>query len=56
MKAQGKRLPTGGWGTWWTGDADLGTGERQPGGWMYNVLPYIEQQAMHDMGEGCPRR
>ena len=49
-----KRLPTGGWGTWWTGDADLGTGQRQPGGWMYNVLPFIEQQAMHDMGAGLP--
>ena len=23
---------------------------------MYNVLPYIEQQAMHDMGAGCRRR
>ena len=49
-----KRLPTDGWGTWWTGDADLGTGQQQPAGWLYNVLPYIEQQAMHDMGAGLP--
>ncbi len=28
----------------WTGDADRGTDWRQPGGWIYNVLPYIEQQ------------
>jgi prepilin-type N-terminal cleavage/methylation domain-containing protein/prepilin-type processing-associated H-X9-DG protein len=46
------RLPTGGWGYGWTGDADLGTDQRQPGGWMYNILPYIEQQAMHDLGAG----
>jgi prepilin-type N-terminal cleavage/methylation domain-containing protein/prepilin-type processing-associated H-X9-DG protein len=46
------RYPTGGWGCLWTGDADLGTDQRQPGGWVYNILPYIEQQALHDMGAG----
>jgi prepilin-type processing-associated H-X9-DG protein len=49
-----RRLPTDGWGAWWTGDADLGTAPQQPGGWLYNVLPYIEQQAMHDMGARMP--
>ena len=47
-----KRLPTSGWGYAWTGDADRGTDWRQPGGWIYNVLPFIEQQPMHDMGAG----
>ncbi len=46
------RFPTNGWGTAWTGDADRGTDWRQPGGWVYNVLPYIEQQTLHDMGAG----
>jgi prepilin-type N-terminal cleavage/methylation domain-containing protein len=47
------RFPCGGWGVRWTGDADQGNDRRQPGGWIYNVLPYIEQQALHDMGAGA---
>jgi len=52
------RYPTGGWGWTWTGDADLGNdfspvgGVSQPGGWIYNDLPFIEQQALHDIGVG----
>jgi prepilin-type N-terminal cleavage/methylation domain-containing protein/prepilin-type processing-associated H-X9-DG protein len=45
-------LPTGGWGFPWCGDTDRGFGGRQPGGWCFNVLPYIEQQALHDMSAG----
>ena len=36
----------------WTGDPDRGFTNRQPGGWHYNILPYIEQQGVHDMGKG----
>ena len=56
------RLPTNGWGFAWTGDADRGTDWRQPAGWIYNILPYVEQQALHDMDTGkgpsspCPAR
>jgi prepilin-type N-terminal cleavage/methylation domain-containing protein len=42
-------LPSSGWGWAWTGDADLGFGREQPGSWMYNILPFMEQQAIHDM-------
>lgn len=43
-------LPTGGWNNTWAGDPDRGFDGRQPGGWIYNVLPYIEQHALHDLG------
>jgi prepilin-type N-terminal cleavage/methylation domain-containing protein/prepilin-type processing-associated H-X9-DG protein len=39
-------LPSGGWGWTWVGDADRGFGRRQPGGWIYNILPFIEQEAL----------
>ncbi len=45
-------MPTGGWGWRWVGDPDRGFGERQPGGWGYNILPFIEQEALHNMGMG----
>jgi prepilin-type N-terminal cleavage/methylation domain-containing protein len=44
--------PTGGWGWGWEGDPDRGFGLQQPGGWFYNVLPYLEQQPLHDLGAG----
>jgi prepilin-type N-terminal cleavage/methylation domain-containing protein len=49
-------LPTGGWGWKWWGDPDRGAGKRQHGGWGYNVLPFIEQQAIYDMGAGLDEK
>jgi len=45
-------FPTGGWGWNWCGDPDRGSGMRQPGGWIFAILPYVEQNAVHQMGAG----
>src|SRR5262245_40847933 len=47
-----KQLPSGGWGFLWTGDPDMGNGEKQPGGWAYTLLPYLEDSAVFGIGKG----
>lgn len=47
-------LPSSGWGWRWQGDPDRGFGASQPGGWAYDILPYMEQQDIHDLGRGLP--
>lgn len=45
-----KRFPPGGWGYRWPGLPNEGSGTGQPGGWIYNVLPFAEQRNLHDLG------
>ncbi len=47
-----KQFPSAGMGHSWVGDPNYGHGRRQPGGWIYNTLPFIEEQTIHDMGSG----
>lgn len=48
-----KYFPTGGWGWFWTGDADRGFGQSQPGGWSFSLLPYMEQGQVRSLaGDG----
>ncbi len=47
-----KFFPTGGWGWSWVGDADRGYGINQPGGWIYNILGFIEGGSIRSLGKG----
>ena len=42
--------PANGWGYGWAGDPNMGNSRRQPGGWMYNILPYTDYQNIWDLG------
>ena len=45
-------FPCQGWGFKWVGDPDRGLGLSQPGGWIYDSLPYVEQNNVHSIGAG----
>jgi hypothetical protein len=47
-------LPTGGWGHRWVGDPNFGFDQRQPGGWIFNVLPFMEQLNLRQQALGVP--
>ncbi len=44
-------FPTGGWKDY-LGDPDAGYGPKQPGGWIYNILSYIEEGNLRQLGRG----
>ncbi len=45
-------FPSDGSGSGSVGDPNKGTGINQPGGWIYQVLPLMDQDALHDLGKG----
>lgn len=47
--ASQEHFPSSGWTHVWVGDPDRGYGEDQPGGWCYNLLPYIELQSLRSL-------
>ena len=54
-------FPSNGWGYGWVGQADLGHGPGQPGGWAFNVLDHLEQAPLRagtagDSAEAFARR
>ncbi|MDO4576023.1 MAG: DUF1559 domain-containing protein [Planctomycetia bacterium] len=50
FESSNRKLPNAGWWWYFTGDPDCGTGKGQPGPWTYQLLPYLEQDALYQMG------
>ena len=44
-----QHIPSAGWNGGWTGEPHCGGGWAQPGGQFYNLLPFIEQNALHQL-------
>jgi prepilin-type N-terminal cleavage/methylation domain-containing protein/prepilin-type processing-associated H-X9-DG protein len=49
------RFPGCGWGWNWLGEPDRGTDHSQPGGWIYQLMAYMEQGNLQKLGAGLPR-
>lgn len=49
-----KHLPTDGWGYRWVGDPEFGYGKNQPGGWVFNLLSFVEQDNVRTIAAGQP--
>jgi prepilin-type processing-associated H-X9-DG protein len=53
-----RAFPTTGWPQGWAdnclfmGHPDAGTGLTQPGSWLFNILPYIEQMPLYRLQQG----
>jgi prepilin-type N-terminal cleavage/methylation domain-containing protein/prepilin-type processing-associated H-X9-DG protein len=47
-----RRFPSGGWDHRWVGEPERGTNIDQPGGWVFNILDYIEAQPVRSAGRG----
>ncbi len=51
-ESSNKTFPCGGWSFHWMGNPDFGNGPRQPGGWIYQVSDYLENQNVKKIGGG----
>jgi prepilin-type N-terminal cleavage/methylation domain-containing protein/prepilin-type processing-associated H-X9-DG protein len=47
-----KTFPTGGFVAVTMGHPDAGVGIAQPGGWLFNILPYIEESTLYKLQQG----
>jgi prepilin-type N-terminal cleavage/methylation domain-containing protein/prepilin-type processing-associated H-X9-DG protein len=51
-ESSNRTFPCGGWSFNWMGNPDYGVGPRQPGGWIYQVSDYLENQNVKKIGGG----
>jgi prepilin-type N-terminal cleavage/methylation domain-containing protein/prepilin-type processing-associated H-X9-DG protein len=46
-------FPHGGWGHEWVGVPGRGYDKGQPGGWIYCLLPMLEEEVLYELGRGA---
>lgn len=46
------QFPGNGWGFGWVGEPGRAAGPAQPGGWIYQLLPELEQASLWNLGNG----
>ena len=51
-----KDYPSGGWGHRWYLEPERGFGKNQPGGWLYHLLPFIEQTQLYQEVEDSEKQ
>jgi prepilin-type N-terminal cleavage/methylation domain-containing protein/prepilin-type processing-associated H-X9-DG protein len=51
-----KYFPSNGWGWDWVGCPNRGIGRAQPGGWVYNILSFVEQDNLAKLGQNPATR
>ncbi|MDO4583160.1 MAG: DUF1559 domain-containing protein [Planctomycetia bacterium] len=49
VESSTRSFPNGGFGYSWSGDPENGLGYKQPGSWMYAILPMLEQNALYQL-------
>ncbi|MDO4575000.1 MAG: DUF1559 domain-containing protein [Planctomycetia bacterium] len=55
FESQNRYFPSAGWNYGWSGDPERGGGVKQPGGWIFSLLPFMEQNALYQLGaDGKP--
>jgi prepilin-type N-terminal cleavage/methylation domain-containing protein len=47
-----KCYPSNGWGLYWTGIPERGLGRKQPGSWIYSLLPFMDQKSIFNLTSG----
>jgi prepilin-type N-terminal cleavage/methylation domain-containing protein/prepilin-type processing-associated H-X9-DG protein len=47
-----KTFPSAGWCVMTMGHPDAGVGMAQPGGWLFNIMPYIEETTLYKKQQG----
>jgi prepilin-type N-terminal cleavage/methylation domain-containing protein len=47
-----EHFPTNGWGWYFVGDPERGTGMEQTGGWIFIILPFLEEGNLYNLQRG----